>query len=363
MASPRLTVVLPTRNRPVYYAAQLRFLAENQVIHPILVADASGVADAEYVERECAGIAAYRHFDPSVRLVDKLAQIIGDVTTPYIVLAPDDDIVLPHALDAAVAHLENHPNCVVAHGYYLDFALHSGDFDIYAVFGFTPPISEDEPLRRHYELMRRYQSFYWGVFRTEVFDLALERARAIENILFRELTIMSVSVLQGKVARLPVIYGLRGAEQSLTPLHESHPLFALLHDTKSFFENYIAYREGLAQFINAQRIEAPKHAALPQLLDVIHACWLGREIDFGQINYRAQTLLGDLLPPIQGLPNGLERQEIADGDVIHLSERCKRRYIWRKNVIEAEPRNEITISAKEIAGVEQQLDAYRLNAG
>ncbi len=38
-----------------------------------------------------------------------------------------------------------------------------------------------------------------------------------------------------------------------------------------------------------------------------------------------------------------------------------RRYIWRRTVLEAEPREEIIICAAEIARVEEQLEAYRLS--
>jgi hypothetical protein len=40
--SPRLTVILPTRNRQRYCAAQLRFFRDCGLAHPIVVADPSG---------------------------------------------------------------------------------------------------------------------------------------------------------------------------------------------------------------------------------------------------------------------------------------------------------------------------------
>ena len=52
-------------------------------------------------------------------------------------------------------------------------------------------------------------------------------------------------------------------------------------------------------------------------------------------------------------------QEPGDNDAIHTRATSKRRYIWRKVVIDAEPSSEIVIEQEEMKRVERQLDAYR----
>jgi hypothetical protein len=49
------------------------------------------------------------------------------------------------------------------------------------------------------------------------------------------------------------------------------------------------------------------------------------------------------------------------GDEVHPSPRGDRRYIWRREVLTAEPREEIAITPDEMARVEQELDGYRLS--
>jgi glycosyltransferase domain-containing protein len=372
-----LTVVLPTRNRADHCACQLRFLRDNGFEYPIVVLDGSDDDQAEAVRSACVNMAEYRRFDRLFRLVDKLATVVPGVATPYVVLIPDDDIVLPGAIAAALAFLQGHPDHVVAHGYFLSFgienqnlenqnldnqALETQDFDIHDVIGFTPSIEEASPLARHYHLFRRYQSFYWGVFRTNVFSTAVTAARAMNVVLFRELTVMSTSVLQGKVARLPMVYALEGAAPSHAAIHDSNPMFWLLRDAQSFFTSYLAFRDGIAQFIRAKGIDVPQQARLEQILDISHATYLGRELDLGMTNYTARLLLGDDIPPIRPDPGWPTRGQSLPDDLVHGSRVAGRRYVWRRRVTEAAPRSEIAIGPSEMAVVERQLDAYRPTA-
>jgi hypothetical protein len=292
-------------------------------------------------------------------MADKLAVAAVAVDTPFVILIPDDDIILPHAIEAEIAFLKENSDFVAAHGCFLGFRMHDDDVDIYDMLGFTPSIVDDSPLLRHYNLFRRYQSFYWGVFRTDVFASAVKAACTMPVVLFRELTAMSTSILQGKVARLPIVHALRGTSQSHAALHQSHPLFWFLNDAASFIREYVRYRDGIAHFIRSKGIAVPQHAKLEQILDVVHSTWLGREIDIGIMNHQARILVGEPIAPFQVASPWAGWQEPGDADTVHTGAASKRRYIWRKAVTDAEPRSEITIEQEEMERVERQLDAYR----
>jgi glycosyltransferase domain-containing protein len=354
-----LTALLPTRNRSTDCARQLRFLRENGFSYRVVVLDASDPAQAEAVRAACDGIAEYRHFDPSFRMADKLAAAVGDVATPFVQLIPDDDLILPHAIEAALAFLKANPDFIVAHGYFLGFAMQADDIDIHKVIGFTPSIVDENPLQRYYDLFRRYQSFYWGVFRTPIFASAVTAACAMKVVLFRELTVMSTSILQGKVARLRLVQALHGTAVSHVALHQSHPFFWTLHDAEAFFKDYVVYRNAIATFARSRGISAPEGVKLEQLLDMSHATWLGREVDLGMLNHTVRLLLGDPIAPIRVAPQWAGWREPSDGDVVHPSAASGRRYVWRKAALEAEPRDEIAIGPDEMARVERELDAYR----
>jgi glycosyltransferase domain-containing protein len=356
-----LTALVPTHNRPVECAAQLRFLRESGFRHRVIVLDSSDPDHAAVVRTACADFAEYRSFASHLRMADKLAAATGTVDTPYIVLIPDDDITLPHAIERALAVLERHSDYIAAHGYFLGFGLRNNDLVFDRVIGFTPSITADNPLLRHYELFRRYQSFYWGVFRTKVFADAVTAAQAMNVVLFRELTVMSTSILQGKVARLPMIYALRGETTSVAPIHNSNPLVFFLRDSESFVREYVGYRSALAKFMRERGIVGSSDPKLEQLLDVVHMTWLGREIDLGTVNYTARQLLGAVDTPVQPQPAGSCWGLSTGDDLVHVSKGLNRRYVWRRSVLEAEPRAEIRISGEEMDLVERQLDAYRLD--
>ena len=353
-----LTALVPTRNRPAECARQLRFLQGNKFAYRIIVLDASEPAHSDAVRRACSGIAEFRHFGPEYRMADKLAAAVADVATPYVVLIPDDDIVLPQAVADAVAFLEGHPDFVVAHGYFVAFDPHIDAIDMNRMIGFTPSIVDEEPLWRLYNLLRRYQSFYWGVFRTGIFRTAVTAACAMHVVAFRELTAMSTAILQGKVARLRSVYALRGPVKSHAAIHQSHPFFFFLRDAREFFGNYVLFRDGIAAFIRRNSIATPPGVPLEQLLDLTYAAYLGREVDTGTINHAVQLLLGDALPPIQS-ESASGWQEPAEGDVVHRSAADNRRYIWRRQVLDAEPRDEIVIGGEDMVRVERQLEHYR----
>jgi len=354
-----LTALVPTRNRPDECARQLRFLQGNKFAHRIIVLDASEPENSAAVRRACSGIAEFRHFGPEYRMADKLAAAVADVTTPYVVLIPDDDIVLPQAIADAIAFLESHPDFAVAHGYFVAFHAHDDDIDMHRMIGFTPSIVDEQALYRLYNLFRRYQSFYWGVFRTGIFRAAVTAACVMQVVAFRELTVMSTAILQGKVARLRSVYALRGPVKSHAAIHQSHPLFFFLRDAQKFFDNYVLFRDGIAAFIRRGGIATPPGVPLEQLLDLVYAAFLGREVDTGVINHAVQLLLGEPLPPIQSDPPAPDRREPAEGDVVHRSPTDNRRYIWRRPVLAAEPRDEIAVSGEDMARVERQLEHYR----
>src|SRR5207302_11264309 len=131
------------------------------------------------------------------------------------------------------------------------------DFDIFRVFFFTPSIEEKESLRRLYHLMRRYQPSAFALFRTDALSRSVEQTIPVSGKVFQELMFMTTLVLQGAIARLPVIFNLHGAEESFNSTHERHPLYWFLRDSGSFFRHYAMYRDALAAAIRTS-------GALPQ---------------------------------------------------------------------------------------------------
>jgi hypothetical protein len=180
----------------------------------------------------------------------------------------------------------------------------------------------------------------------------------LDTIMFRELTVMNTAILQGKVARLPVIYQFRSASTSLTPLRESHPLYWFLSSPQSLLTAYRAYRDNLASFIKGASIRTDHIKSIDDLIDVIHGLFLQKEINPGVLNYAIQRTLGDPLPPVPEPVAWTGWKDPGRGDQLRPSKQNRRQYVWRANVLCAEPRDEISIDNAEIETAERQLDCF-----
>ena len=124
------------------------------------------------------------------------------MTTPYVATVPDDDVSCPHTIDACLDYLQRHPDYVAAQGYVLRYSAVETRLDIHSVHWFIPSIDQSTPLQRLYELIRRYQNFFWAVFRTDAYIRATKASKAAKAGLFQELAICSTMALLGKLARL-----------------------------------------------------------------------------------------------------------------------------------------------------------------
>ncbi|MBV8566336.1 MAG: TIGR00180 family glycosyltransferase [Methylobacteriaceae bacterium] len=357
-----LTAIMPTRNRPDKVAAQVRFLAECAFPYPLVIADSSASSDPGKEPAPASeppgALNQHRRFDPEIGFIDKLATVVGAAQSPFILLLPDDDVTFPHAVHAALGHLQDHPEDVVAQGYVLRSAEHQRNIDIHRVFLFTPSIGQQQPLHRHYHLMRRYQPYFWAVFRREVLHKALLATAPVKGYIFQEVMLMNAIILQGGFARLRSIFNLRGSENSQSALQQIDPLHWFLDDPQSLFDHYTSYRHHLMQFLTDNDIAGAGEENLGKLIDMVHATWLGHNLDLGMINHVACLLLGDPLPPLQPPPIWDGWQDIAEGDVAHASSDIDVRYVWRKGVLTAEPREEISILPQEMEVVERQFDLY-----
>ena len=360
--SSLLTIVIPTRNRPSHCAAMVRFLRKRAVSHRIVVVDSSDAIEAQTLRAVCGDI-EIRSFPPDTGPTDKFIAALEAISSPYAVMIPDDDITLPHAIDACLAHLVANPDAVAAQGYTIDLETYGDVFEFSRVRWFTPSVDQDDPLWRLYHLVRRYQPFFWAVFRTGVLLAALRRARTAGIIFFQEMTFMATAVILGKFARLPCIYMLRGIEESLTPLAHTHPFFALLADSDGFFGHYRAYRDNLAVFIEAT-IDAPTRAPteLRHMLNLIHAIYFRPALEGGPMEYAVQRLLDPTMAPIVEPPLIRQFRKIGWRDATTTSMWSDRRYLWRREVLNATPRDEITIDAEERARVVRALEDYQLDA-
>lgn len=361
MGPDLLTLIIPTHNRPRHCAAQLYFLLRQGVRHRILVADSSHVPEAEMLRAAYGEAVEILRFPPEIRPLDKFAQAVAAANTPYVAMMPDDDITFPQSIERCLEYLVTHEDTAAAHGYVLDIAIRPGEFDVPAVRWFSPTIGEDDPLQRLYHFLSRYQPFVWAVFRRDALLLALRRAQDANLIFAQELTILATTVLLGKVARLPLIYMMRGEEVSGAAQTQTDPFFTLLDDSELLAAEYLRYRDRLIDLI-AERGLAGSHPldSLRHTLNLMHMVFLRPLLDAGMLNHTARLRLGDALPQLIPPLPGHDAAPVGAQDIVLRSPRHDRTYIWRQAALAAEPREEIVISDDERGRAIEALDDYDL---
>jgi glycosyltransferase domain-containing protein len=350
-----LTVLFPTRNRPHNILGQLRLFAQFNLT--VVVADSSDPDKAEEIGAACSDRAQLLSYPPEITFFEKLADAVGRIKTPFVLLAADRKITFPHAAKSALLFLQEHEDYVCAQGYVIGFDTRQKDIDINRVIFFTPTIEEADPLWRHYHLMRRYQSRQFSLFRLQPLKAAIAQAGTVDGAMFQEVMFMNALVLQGRVARLPSIFTLQTTEQSFNRLRDIDPFYWFLHDSQSFFQHYVRYRGSLARFISDGDMTRLSKREIHHVLDAIHAVWLRYNFDPGQLNLATQQMLNSQLPNLAHPRPPLPWRAIQRRDVVHFGRRVGR-YIWRREVLNAEPREEIHISHDEIDQVENQLEIF-----
>ena len=212
-------------------------------------------------------------------------------------------------------------------------------------------------LWRQYHLMRRYQSWQFSLFRLEPLRRAIAQANTITGVVFQEIMFMNAMAVQGKLARLPNIMTLQTVEESFSRLRDIDPFYWFLHDPRSFFRHYVRYRNSLARFVCSNGATRAALAEVHHILDAVHAVWLRYNFNSGVLNLATQQLLdakGLDLPHPRPAPPWRRKQF---WDVAH--SRPKRgRYLWRRSVLEAEPREEIRIFAMTSSALKNSLTSF-----
>jgi hypothetical protein len=94
-------------------------------------------------------------------------------------------------------------------------------------------------------------------------------------------------------------------------------------------------------------------------LNLIHAIFFRPELQGGMMEYSVQYMLKEAArPKFDEPPAKSAARPIASGDLSEDSIRPGRRYLWREDVLSAEPREEITITPEERARVVAALENY-----
>lgn len=279
-----LTIVIPSKGRPEKLRALLRYFQLAGIDYKILVL-LSGDEDTLSKEIFFSLDVTFLQYDKDADFYHKVREGLRQITTPFVAMCTDDDLVLRDGLSKSAGFLLQNQDFSACQGYHAMFLEEANTVNLASIAYYTPSLLSDLPFDRFKDLISRYQPVCWAVFRTECMLKITREWKRYENLVFNELLWSATAVALGKVARLPLIYCLR----RLDPINLSgHPFFALVESPKSFFQDYATYRGQVLDLLNA----VPKYSLnqTERVFDLLHFRFLSAEIIPGTLNHFTETV-------------------------------------------------------------------------
>jgi glycosyltransferase domain-containing protein len=263
----RLTLIIPTHDRPAFLRRLLCFLEQMRDGSQIQILDSSS---PDLRRRNEAAIADYpslrihyRHLDAG--MISKCRTLMEeDIATPYCVYCADDDFLMPDSVLGSLEFLERSPDYSCAQGTMVSLCTGKNN-KCYALPCYS--LDSDSPFRRFRTLAGNWYSTFYSVYRTPVLTRAWQvaddhsddrRAR-----IFPEILLSQLSVTQGKVKFLPGIYNLREEHE----LNES-AVTPDISDTEHAEELYQQFRE-----VMSRELADASGATLDHAGSVVDSCY------------------------------------------------------------------------------------------
>jgi glycosyltransferase domain-containing protein len=220
---PHLTIVLPLKDRVTYTRRWLSYVAAADLRSRVLIADGgsddtvaalaaeskAGGLDVEYVRYPFDG--AYQDF------YAKLADALSRVTTPFVVLADNDDLFVPEGLRSAVDFLLAHPEYVACGGRCAVFWLGGADGGEGALYGeavdfkcssqFSTDVA-DTARQRLLERCLGANDVFYAVHRTALLRSHFQAVRDCNprDLFLMEQLVMFLTAIAGKTRQLDHLY-------------------------------------------------------------------------------------------------------------------------------------------------------------
>jgi glycosyltransferase domain-containing protein len=197
-----ITILIPTFRRPGKLARALEYYSSTGI--PVLVADGSESAFEGAVPAN-----VYYHHEPAVDYAERISSLLGNVRTEHIILAADDDFIVPDFILRADSLLSRRPDCSAVFGQCCSFGENASDWR--RIYGWAKAVEQDTVSARLQAFFARYYPLYYAPTHTQlVRDIFLAFAGwpvRVGNVI--ELMFAARLIIAGKVAVLDEPYTAR----------------------------------------------------------------------------------------------------------------------------------------------------------
>lgn len=214
----RVTVILPTCDRPDRLRRVLRYYRATGCRAPLMVLDSSREPDR--AAREALDAietpVSLTRFDPQTPPLAKIREGLRQAATPYAVLWADDDFLVPGALEEGVRILAREPGISAVHGTSALFRARDGALQWVAPYPQRAILNETGSARLLNHLGRYTVTFYslqrTGTLR-EQFDRVV--GLGLDWHTWGEIALGALAVIQGKAHLMSRLYMAREGHEAM----------------------------------------------------------------------------------------------------------------------------------------------------
>lgn len=212
-----VTLMVPTMNRSAFVIRMLNHYAALGFRGRIAIGDSSSAEHLERTRRAIASIGGRLdvvHSEmPGFGIATCLQRLAEQLTTPYATIVPDDDFVVPAAVERCIQFLEQHPDYAAAHGAGLTVTLDTNGLTGNVVFcaPYPQPVCEDvSPSQRLRDHLGQYTVSLFSVHRQATWRAMWRDVHLMDDVSFAaELLPCCLSVVHGKIKQLEGLYLVR----------------------------------------------------------------------------------------------------------------------------------------------------------
>ena len=238
MDHKKFTLIITLKDRAEFTKRLCYYLSSINYPFQVLFADGSlEKGNEDFLEGEAKKLNfQYRYFrypkDESLPLFyKKCADIISKVTTPYVMLADNDDFPIVTGQETAIKFLENNDDYVGCNGKISGLAISPDDSKPYGNHVMFLPyycstmdkpvlLNQDSALDRIKSFLTNFNSIYYSIFRTESLKKTLSslEEKNFSDLGIHELFFSYSQLSQGKIQHIPEVTYIRqkGSSQAAT---------------------------------------------------------------------------------------------------------------------------------------------------
>ena len=217
MQKLNITLLIPTKDRPIFLKRLLQFINGQKNFNIIILDSSSNKKNKEFYsfqnEFKKKNIRII-YFKKDIMLNKKISLSLNMIKTKYVLLCPDDDFIFPNSVIKAKKFLEKNSNYICAHG---DYYAHPNfkdlkekkDFFFYKLYS-SKNLEKPNPQDRLAQYLSKIGGIfpYYALYRTKSFkQIWLNHYKYLKrNEGFIEILPSSLSFLLGNHKVLPIIW-------------------------------------------------------------------------------------------------------------------------------------------------------------